>query len=97
MAKVEKTADEMSFLDHLEELRWHLIRATLAVVLAGTAAFLAKGFIFDTLLFGPTSADFFTYDILCRLSTFVGVEGGFCFEDMPFTIQSRTMGGQFSA
>lgn len=97
MAKVERSADEMSFLDHLEELRWHLIRATLAVVIAGTAAFLAKGFIFDTLLFGPTSADFFTYDILCRLSTFVGVEGGFCFEEMPFTIQSRTMGGQFSA
>ena len=87
----------MSFLDHLEDLRWHLIRASLAVVIAGTTAFLAKGFIFDTLLFGPTSADFFTYDILCRLSTFVGLEGGFCFEDMPFTIQSRTMGGQFSA
>ncbi len=97
MTKVEKTADEMSFLDHLEDLRWHLIRATLAVVIAGTAAFLAKGFIFDTLLFGPTNADFFTYDILCRLSTFVGLEGGFCFDDMPFTIQSRTMGGQFSA
>ena len=87
----------MSFLDHLEELRWHLIRASLAVVIAGTAAFLAKGFIFDTLLFGPTNADFFTYDILCRLSTFVGLEGGFCFDEMPFTIQSRTMGGQFSA
>lgn len=97
MAKVKKSADEMSFLDHLEDLRWHLIRATLAVLVAGTAAFLAKGFIFDVLLFGPTNADFFTYDILCRLSTFVGVEGGFCFEDMPFTLQSRTMGGQFSA
>jgi len=97
MAKVKKPADEMSFLDHLEDLRWHLIRASLAVVIAGTTAFLAKGFIFDTLLFGPTSADFLTYDILCRLSTFVGLEGGFCFEDMPFTIQSRTMGGQFSA
>lgn len=87
----------MSFLDHLEELRWHLIRASLAVVIAGAVAFLAKGFIFDVLLFGPTNADFFTYDILCRLSTMVGIEGGFCFEEMPFTIQSRTMGGQFSA
>lgn len=87
----------MSFLDHLEELRWHLIRASLAVVVAGAVAFLAKGFIFDVLLFGPTNADFFTYDILCRLSTMVGIEGGFCFEEMPFTIQSRTMGGQFSA
>ncbi|GAB2778547.1 twin-arginine translocase subunit TatC [Salinimicrobium soli] len=97
MAKERKQAGEMSFLDHLEELRWHLIRATFAVVIAATAAFLAKGFIFDVLLFGPTNPDFFTYDILCQLSTMVGVEGGFCFDEMPFTIQSRTMGGQFSA
>lgn len=97
MAKITKSADEMSFLDHLEELRWHLIRASLAVVIAATAAFLAKGFIFDVLLFGPTSADFYTYDVLCRMSSFVGFEGGFCFDEMPFTIQSRTMGGQFSA
>ena len=97
MAKVEKNAGEMSFLDHLEELRWHLIRATFAVVIAATVAFFLKHFIFDTLLFGPADADFFTYDILCRMSTAVGLEGGFCFDEMPFTIQSRTMGGQFSA
>ncbi|HSP11266.1 MAG TPA: twin-arginine translocase subunit TatC [Salegentibacter sp.] len=89
--------DEMSFLDHLEDLRWHLIRATLAVVIAGTLAFLAKGFIFDVLLFGPSKGNFFSYDILCRISTAVGIDGGFCFEEMPFRIQSRTMGGQFSA
>ena len=99
MTKKIGSPDEMSFLDHLEDLRWHLIRATLAVVIAGGVAFLAKGFIFDVLLFGPSRADFFTYDILCRLSTAVGLssEGGFCFEEMPFAIQSRTMGGQFSA
>ncbi|MGB7785450.1 MAG: twin-arginine translocase subunit TatC [Salinimicrobium sp.] len=97
MAKVEKNPGEMSFLDHLEELRWHLIRATFAVVIAATVAFFLKHFIFDTLLFGPADADFFTYDILCRMSTAVGLEGGFCFDEMPFTIQSRTMGGQFSA
>ena len=97
MAKVQKDAAEMSFLDHLEELRWHLIRATLAVLLAATVAFFLKSFIFDILLFGPTHADFYTYDILCRLSTMAGIEGGFCFDEMPFTIQSRTMGGQFSA
>lgn len=88
---------EMSFLDHLEELRWHLIRATLAVVIAATAAFLAKGFIFDVLLFGPSRGDFFSYNMLCRISSAVGIDGGFCFEEMPFKIQSRTMGGQFSA
>ena len=97
MAKVKTPNDEMSFLDHLEDLRWHLIRATLAIVIAATAAFLAKGFIFDILLFGPSKGDFWTYDILCRITTFVGVDGGFCFQELPFTIQSRTMGGQFAA
>ncbi|MFO7720182.1 MAG: twin-arginine translocase subunit TatC [Gillisia sp.] len=97
MAKVKTPNDEMSFLDHLEDLRWHLIRATLAIVIAATVAFLAKGFIFDVLLFGPSKGDFWTYEILCRITTFVGVDGGFCFQELPFTIQSRTMGGQFAA
>ncbi len=88
---------EMSFLDHLEELRWHLIRSTVAVMITATAAFLAKGFIFDVLLFGPSKGDFFSYHMLCKLSSSVGIDGGFCFEEMPFVIQSRTMGGQFSA
>lgn len=97
MAKVKTPNDEMSFLDHLEDLRWHLIRATLAIVIAATVAFLAKGFIFDILLFGPSQGDFWTYDILCRITNYVGVDGGFCFQELPFTIQSRTMGGQFAA
>lgn len=97
MAKVKTPNDEMSFLDHLEDLRWHLIRATLAIIIAATVAFLAKGFIFDILLFGPSKGDFWTYDILCRITNFVGVDGGFCFQELPFTIQSRTMGGQFAA
>lgn len=97
IAPQEDPANEMSFLDHLEELRWHLIRATLAVVIAGGVAFLLKGFIFDVLLFGPSKGDFFSYDMLCRISNYIGIDGGFCFEEMPFRIQSRTMGGQFSA
>ncbi|WP_081211310.1 twin-arginine translocase subunit TatC [Salegentibacter sediminis] len=97
MKQIGTPQDEMSFLDHLEDLRWHLIRATLAVVIAGSIAFLAKGFIFDVLLFGPSKGSFFSYDILCRISTALGIDGGFCFDEMPFRIQSRTMGGQFSA
>ncbi|WP_373056883.1 twin-arginine translocase subunit TatC [Zunongwangia sp. H14] len=88
---------EMSFLDHLEDLRWHLIRATLSVVIAATLAFLAKDFIFDVLLFGPSKGDFFSYKILCHISQALGIDSGFCQEKLPFAIQSRTMGGQFSA
>jgi len=91
------TEKEMSFLDHLEELRWHLIRSTLAIVVFASAAFLAKDFIFDVLIFGPKHADFPTYKLLCDLANLIGFKDSFCFEELPFRIQSRTMGGQFSA
>ncbi len=88
---------EMSFLDHLEELRWHLIRSTLAIAILATLAFLAKDFIFDVLIFGPKQADFPTYKLLCKVAQTIGFKDSFCFEELPFRIQSRTMGGQFSA
>lgn len=98
MAKKEKkNPDEMSFLDHLEELRWHLIRSTIAVVIIACVAFAFKGFIFDVILFGPKNMDFPTYRFFCRIATFFGIESDFCGGSLPFTIQSRLMAGQFSA
>ena len=88
--------NEMSFLDHLEELRWHIIRALGGVMIAATAAFLAKDFIFESLIFGPTKADFFTYEFLCNASKVLGFES-FCNTNFDFEVQSRTMAGQFSA
>jgi sec-independent protein translocase protein TatC len=87
---------EMSFLEHLEELRWHLIRATLSIVIVAVVAFVFKGFIFDTVIFGPKDADFVTYRVLCDISKTLGMQDDFCFSELPFTIQSRTVGGQFS-
>ena len=43
----------MSFLEHLEELRWHVIRSLIAIISAGFICFLMKDFIFDTIIFGP--------------------------------------------
>ena len=88
---------EMSFLDHLQELRWHLIRATIAVVLAGTVAFVFKEFIFEGIIFAPKRADFPTYKILCKAARFLGFEDSFCFTELPFRVQSRKFAGQFSA
>ena len=87
---------EMSFLDHLEELRWHIIRSTIAIIAAATIAFLGKNFLFDELIFGPTKTDFFTYDFLCRASSIIGYDS-FCNTVFDFEVQSRTMAGQFSA
>ena len=89
--------DEMSFLDHLEELRWHLIRSVLAVVIIAVVAFLFKDFIFDVLLFGPKNKDFITYRWFCSISQTLGQGSSFCIEELPFRIQSRTMAGKFSA
>ena len=95
--KISKSPDEMSFLDHLEELRWHLIRSVLAVVIIGSVAFIFSGFVFDVIIFGPKQMDFPTYKFFCKVATFMGFESDFCADELPFTIQSRTMGGQFSA
>ena len=95
--KTTTPPNEMSFLDHLEELRWHLIRSTLAIVIIGCIAFLMRGFIFDTVIFGPKKMDFPTYRLFCEIATFLGFESAFCADKLPFTIQSRLMSGQFSA
>ena len=93
----ESPKDEMSFLDHLEELRWHLIRSVLAILIIATVAFLFKDFIFDVLLFGLKQKDFITYRWFCSISQTLGQGTSFCIEELPFRIQSRTMAGQFSA
>ena len=85
----------MSFLEHLEELRWHLIRSSLAIVIVGTAAFIAKDFIFDTLIFGPKKSDFFTYELFCTIKN-DGQGTSFCLQELPFRIKVA-VSGQFSA
>ena len=92
-----KDHNEMSFLDHLEELRWHLIRSTMAIVILGFVAFLMREFIFDTIIFGPKNPDFPTYGVFCKLSKMLGFSEAFCNNEPLFRIQSRVMAGQFSA
>lgn len=87
---------EMSFLDHLEELRWHLIRATLAIVLIAVLAFIFRDFIFNQIIFAPSYPDFVSYEYLCKISQTFGSSKG-CDTEMNFIIQNRTMAGQFSA
>ncbi len=86
---------EMSFLGHLEVLRWHLVRSSAVVLILATIAFLFKNIIFDKILLAPTKLDFFTYKLLCNISMFFTSEG-MCIEKLPFTLQSLGMSEQFS-
>lgn len=90
----EPDEKEMSFLDHLEELRWHIIRSLIAIVVFAIAAFVSKDIIFGTIILGPSKPDFWTFRTLCELSSVIGVEA-FCIDELPFIIQSRQMTGQF--
>lgn len=87
---------QMSFLDHLEELRWMLIRSTIAVFAFAIIAFIFKNIIFDDLILVFQDPEFFTYRWLCNLSNAFGSEG-LCIENLDFNIQSLKMAEQFSA
>jgi len=93
--QVDDEPGEMSFLDHLEELRWHLIRSLTAIFVFAIAAFVSKGVIFGEIILGPSKPSFWTYRILCNLSEILSSDA-LCISELPFIIQSRQMTGQFS-
>jgi len=91
----EEEEEGMSFLDHLEQLRWHLLRSVAAILIFTVAAFLAKSIVFGKVILGPSRIDFFTYQMLCRIADALSTPV-LCIDNLPFTIQSRQMTGQFS-
>lgn len=96
MAKKKTPGAEMSFLDHLEELRWLLVRGSIAIMIGGCVAFAFSEFIFDEIIFAPKRGDFITYRIFCELANKYDLDKSFCIQELPFEIQSRSMDGQFS-
>src|SRR5687767_2199545 len=91
----ESGEKEMSFLEHLEELRWHVIRALVAVIILTIGAFLSAQWVFENIIFAPARVDFPTFKWLCKLGDVLGYEG-LCVKDIPFKVQSRNMTGQFT-
>lgn len=87
---------EMSFLQHLEILRWHLVRSTVAILLGASVAFISKSILFDVIIFGPKQPDFVTYRLFCELTEWLTGTGLMCLTEMPFQILNTKMAGQFS-
>lgn len=86
---------EMSFLEHLEELRWHIIRALLSIAVFAIAAFIFREPIWKYIILAPSRPDFWTYDMFCRLGSLTGADF-FCIDELPFIIQNRRMTAQFT-
>ncbi len=84
----------MSFWDHLEDLRMHLIRSIIAVIVLATIAFLNRKIIFDIIILAPSSSDFITYKLLCKLGHLLA-SNALCVNDLHLKIINIKMSGQF--
>jgi sec-independent protein translocase protein TatC len=85
---------EMSFLEHLEELRWHIIRSALAIVIFAVVAFILKDLIFGTIILRPRIPEFWTNRMLARLGEIVGSEA-LKINQIPLELISIKIAGQF--
>lgn len=85
---------EMSFFDHLEALRWHLIRASIAIVIITGFVFAYYDWIFDNIIMGPSKENFWTYRTMCNLGNAIG--RNFCFSKFNISLINTEMAGQFT-
>ena len=80
----------MSFLDHLEVLRWHLVRSAIAILSVSILAFVNKSLVFDKVVLGPMDPNFLTYRVMCWISEVI------CNDEIPFILMNINMSGQFT-
>ena len=90
----DPTEKEMSFWDHLEELRAHIFRSLAAIVILAIVAFIFKGIIFDLIILAPKDSDFITNRMLCKLGELLSVDA-LCIDEINLVLQNINMSGQF--
>ena len=93
--KPSKSNEEMSFLEHLEELRWHLVRISAAVVISAVVIFVNVKFIMDQILFAPKYPAFITNRVFAWIALKFN-SPDMAINTKPFSIINYDMAGQFS-
>ncbi|MDP4283412.1 MAG: twin-arginine translocase subunit TatC [Bacteroidota bacterium] len=86
---------EMSFIDHLEVLRWHIFRVAIVLVVIAFVAFFYVDWIFDNIIFAPASKDFITYTGLCNLSHKLHLGDALCMPPVDIQLLGSTVSGPF--
>lgn len=94
--KKDPTA-EMSFIDHLEDLRWHVIRSVVAILIGAVVVFIYSDWVINRVVMGPAHSDFVSYKFFCDLGKNIGLGSTLCFGNVPVSFISTTMTGQFIA
>jgi len=86
---------EMSFLEHLEELRWHIVRSIGAIFIAAIVLFIVQDWFFRKIIMAPTEDGFLSYRLLCRFSNFLGMGDSFCIVPPEFEVIAVGFGEAF--
>ena len=86
---------EMGFVDHLEALRWHLVRSVIAILVFAIAIFIKIDWIFDHIIYGPMRSDFITYSGLCNLGHKLHMGDALCMPAPNVQMQVTQFGSQF--
>src|SRR5688572_15952185 len=86
---------EMPFLQHLEELRWHLVRGAAVIIVFAIAAFVMSDFVFDTVIFGPLRQDFLSYRGFCAIGHWLGAGDNMCIHVKQARLQTLGAAEQF--
>jgi sec-independent protein translocase protein TatC len=92
--RLSSKGSEMTFLEHLEVLRWTLVRSAAAIGVGFILAFIFKTILFEQVVLASVRPDFITYRAFCRLGQALGLEG-LCITEMGFTLQNLPVSGQF--
>lgn len=93
-SKKKNTEKVMTFWDHLDELRMHILRSLVAIIVLAIIAFMNREIIFDRIILGPSTSDFITNRMLCKLADLLSVSA-LCIDDMKLQIINIKMSGQF--
>jgi len=86
---------EMSFVDHLEALRWHLVRATIVWLIATIVIFIKIDWVFDNIIYAPAHSTFITYTGLCNISHKLNLGEALCMPPVDIKLQGNTISGPF--
>ena len=88
---------EMTFLDHLEVLRWHIVRSAIALVIAAIIIFIYIDWIFDNVIYAPARQDFVTYSGLCNLGHRLHLGNALCMPPVKIPLLINSVAGSFTS
>ena len=89
--------EEMSFIGHLEALRWHLMRSVIVWLVAAIIIFVFIDWVYDEIILAPSSVNFITYGALCRFGHWLHIGDGLCMPPVKIDFQVTEVNGTFTS